>query len=198
MRARLRHLEERVSRRHRPRPRRQTAQNGAVRYRKGSHRNGLLPHVDHHYGLRADEACVDHDAELIVAELSRVRRRCTAGSCCTTARPTCPDRRGSGCSVGTAGCTRGSCASDATAFRLTCRSMAGRSFSAADCVAPFAVHPRGSRNPVRPFRASLPPNCISSVQDGHGHRHSISRGMLWQCALGENGTKTDGETERTL
>ncbi|HEY5857013.1 MAG TPA: phytanoyl-CoA dioxygenase family protein [Aldersonia sp.] len=48
---------------------RATAQNGAVRYWKGSHRNGLLPHVDHHYGLRADEACVDHDAELIVAEL---------------------------------------------------------------------------------------------------------------------------------
>ena len=40
--------------------------NGAVRYWRGSHRNGLLPHIDHHYGLQADPSFVDYEADLLV------------------------------------------------------------------------------------------------------------------------------------
>lgn len=43
-------------------------ENGAVRYWRGSHRNGLLPHIGHHYGLQADPAFVDYEAELLVRE----------------------------------------------------------------------------------------------------------------------------------
>jgi phytanoyl-CoA hydroxylase len=40
--------------------------NGAVRYWRGSHRNGLLPHIEHHYGLQADPSFVDYEADLLV------------------------------------------------------------------------------------------------------------------------------------
>ena len=40
--------------------------NGAVRYWRASHRNGLLPHVQHPYGLQADPSVVDFEADLLV------------------------------------------------------------------------------------------------------------------------------------
>jgi hypothetical protein len=40
--------------------------NGVVRYWRGSHRNGLLPHIEHRYGLQADPSFVDDETDLLV------------------------------------------------------------------------------------------------------------------------------------
>ena len=43
-------------------------ENGPVRYWRGSHRNGLLPHVEHLFGLQVAPTCVDSEADLLVRE----------------------------------------------------------------------------------------------------------------------------------